>query len=717
MPIPSGGLIHKYDLLDPACYPGSGTTINDLVGSLDLSITGSPTYNSVNGSLTWNANGVGAYSALGSYVNTTGTFTVSLWVKINDATVSQLLFNNGDRAGSMSGYSSFFDGAGSDLFDFGGNNVWGMASGSTLSQDQWYNLTYTLDNGISQAKIYINGVLSSTSTNGLGNAYGVNAFLALGGYGSSTGSPTLDNKASYGVVLFYNSVLNATQVGDIYNTYNLRFNPPTPNYASFDFSNPLSYPGTGNTIYDLTPLNNDLTNTTGLAGTFGGTGQSKYYSFVGGTDQFYKANCSSDGFVAGKLYTASEFLWVRSSNWVDTGNLCLAGWGDDIGVGGGQLGIWKNFASSGPGLIAMMGSGVGLVEYPTNPTDNEWHHLGYVADGSGCTVYLDGTAVGTVPQNFYFPSGTGATGYVAIQIPISPFMALGGLYSNYYPAGGFDLAIAEFYNTALDGTEVNALYNSQVSRFVIPPPTPEVFEFDFSSTSYPGSGTTVYDLSGNGNDFTLAGSAYSYDPVFGGGSLFLSFTSALTRSSLSNFSYGTSALSVNMWIYQTDAGTSNYNMFFQLADTGGSGPAGNTFYLVNQTGGQNISGQFNGPVVNTSYDLPLNQWKMLTVTIPANDDGTGTKIYVDGTDVTTTVSSPAAFNFDNTTPTTINGGAATFGFWKNQFYIGEMQFQNTELTPVQVLAKYNATEARYNPTPPTPSNGVGGRTFGQGFAG
>jgi hypothetical protein len=250
---------------------------------------------------------------------------------------------------------------------------------------------------------------------------------------------------------------------------------PTPNYASFDFSDVSSYPGSGNVLYDLSVEGNNLTNPS-MAGTFGGTGQSKYYSFTGGADQFGRFNCTTTGFVAGKLYTASEFIWVRSSNWVDSGNFCLAGWGDDIGVGGGQLGIWKNFASSGPGLIAMMGSGVGLVEYPTNPTDNEWHHLGYVADGSGCTIYLDSVAVAAVPQDFYFPSSTGPTGYVGIVIPQAPFMALGGLAPSYYPASGFDLAVAQFYNTALTGVEITDLYNSEYPRFAggPPPPAPSV---------------------------------------------------------------------------------------------------------------------------------------------------------------------------------------------------------------------------------------------------
>ena len=245
---------------------------------------------------------------------------------------------------------------------------------------------------------------------------------------------------------------------------------PVPNYASYDFSNVSSYPGSGNVLYDLSGLGNTLTNTNGLSAPVAGIGQSKYYSFTGGSDQFWKYNCSTAGFVSGKLYTASMFLWLRSSNWTGSSNQCFAGWGDDIGSGGGQLGIWKNLAADNGKIIAQMGSGVGWIPNPTAPSVNDWHHFGYVADGSACSFYLDGVAVGAVPQNSIYPSGTGITGYVGIFIPQAPFMALGALANAYYPASGFDLAVAQFFNTSLDGIQVGDLYNSEVSRFSGPPP-------------------------------------------------------------------------------------------------------------------------------------------------------------------------------------------------------------------------------------------------------
>ncbi len=481
--------------------------------------------------------------------------------------------------------------------------------------------------------------------------------------------------------------------------------PPTPNYASFDFSNPLSYPGTGNTIYDLTPLNNDLTNTTGLAGTFGGTGQSKYYSFTGGSDQFWKYNCSSDGFVAGKLYTASEFLWVRSSNWVDTGNLCLAGWGDDIGVGGGQLGIWKNFAAAGPGLIAMMGSGVGLVDFPTNPTDNEWHHLGYVADGSGCTVYLDGTAVATVPQNFYFPSGTGATGYVAIQIPQAPFMALGGLAPSYYPAGGFDLAVAEFYNTALDGTQVSNLYDYQSSRFN-PTPTPTQFlKYDFQDPAcYSGSGTTINDLAGtntelfvdNGN--WVSGTVNYWDLQ---GDTILENTNPPTELNSNIFT-------VNCWYYPDFTNPSTYASVWGI---GLNNPNQMPILSTQSTGSFNIQWSYGYNLV--SY-TPTIDWHLVTFV----SDGTDTILYIDGVLEGSVNGVGTIGTIGGVTRLRLGCSNSSGGSAQEPAYgrIGYWDYHTVALTAGEISALYDATKTPYITPPPSPSI-VGGRSFGQGFNG
>jgi hypothetical protein len=245
---------------------------------------------------------------------------------------------------------------------------------------------------------------------------------------------------------------------------------PTGNLkGSYDFSNPSSYPGTGEYLLDLSASNNDLRNTT-LYGTFGGTGQSKYYTFAGGSDQFIRNN---SGLGVSQLYTASVFLWVRSSNWGDTGNKCLAGWGEDINPGGGQISFWKSLTFYGSGNWGMMGSGLAATTFPGGLTANEWLNIGYTADGITGRLYLDGVEVNSFPQNSYISGGTGATAFVsAITGPYYAWISLGGLYSNYYPASAFDLAVAEFYDVTLSGAEVLELYDSQESRFFSAPPPP-----------------------------------------------------------------------------------------------------------------------------------------------------------------------------------------------------------------------------------------------------
>jgi hypothetical protein len=239
--------------------------------------------------------------------------------------------------------------------------------------------------------------------------------------------------------------------------------------GSFDFSDVSSYPGTGSTLFDLSAANNDLTNTT-LSGTFGGTGQSKYYSFAGGADQFWRNN---SGITGTQLFTASHFMWVRSTDWNDTGNKCLASWGEDIGAGGGVLSIWKNVAAYG-GLTrawGSMGSGVASTAFPTTLTANTWLHIGYTIDGTTAKLYIDGVEVGSVSQQFVWPSGTGTTGFISNNTaPYYAPMTLGGLYSNYYPASGFDVAVAEFYDVPLSGTQALELFNLQESRFFVPAP-------------------------------------------------------------------------------------------------------------------------------------------------------------------------------------------------------------------------------------------------------
>ena len=461
MPIPSGGLISKYDLLDPACYPGSGTTISDLVGSLDLTTTGSPTYDSTFGCLTWNANGVGAYSSLGSYANITSTFTISLWIRINDATVSQLIFNNGNRAGSMSGYSSFYDGSGSDLIDFGGNNVWGMASASSLSQDKWYNLTYTLDSGANQGKIYINGVLSSTSSNGVGNAYDVNAFLALGGYGSSTGSPTLDNKASYAVVLIYNTTLNATQVGDIYNTYFSRFNPGKVYLNASEPASASSPYTTWNDLsnsYDFTMYSPSFTAAT--------SSTPAYYSFpsrnFGDALTVYGEYNGTPAVTSTNNFTG--YFWVRRNanhgSFTQNRLSIFANGREDLvgGDNGWSYGTYNNPNAANDNVVIER-AGFGIIDSGYSFANATWINIAITVDGSNTvTFYQDGNILGG--PGFSFSATTPADGMWISRTAGSFFSWMG------------DISIIRQYDFALTQAQIQELYNYDLATYISPSPPP-----------------------------------------------------------------------------------------------------------------------------------------------------------------------------------------------------------------------------------------------------
>ncbi len=114
--------------------------------------------------------------------------------------------------------------------------------------------------------------------------------------------------------------------------------------------------------------------------------------------------------------------------------------------------------------------------------------------------------------------------------------------------------------------------------------------------SYPGSGTTWYDLSGNGNNGSL---------------LFDGSNDYIINSSMTNAITGNSARTISLWVYPI----TNLNVFVQLGDGGG----GNQIYSFQyyRSGSNNylftdgINGQNN--LIISGSELPtINAWNYLT---------------------------------------------------------------------------------------------------------
>ena len=130
---------------------------------------------------------------------------------------------------------------------------------------------------------------------------------------------------------------------------------------------------------------------------------------------------------------------------------------------------------------------------------NVWYNFVGVYNGSTITSYLNSAQSSQVSK----------TGNIATDS--------GGFLIASYTSGSYhftgNIAAVKVYNRALSAAEVAQNYNALAPRFAVPSIVTDglVLNLDAGNTaSYPGSGTTWTDISGNGNTGTLTnGPTYS----------------------------------------------------------------------------------------------------------------------------------------------------------------------------------------------------------------
>ena len=200
--------------------------------------------------------------------------------------------------------------------------------------------------------------------------------------------------------------------------------------------------------------------------------------------------------------------------------------------------------------------------------------------------------------------------------------------------------------------------------------------------SYPGSGTTWYDLSGNGNNASLQnGASFS---TSNGGYISLDGTDdriAITDSN-GDFDFGTGDFSINVWLNQgTDT---TYPHLYTLDDQ-------SNFTLKAIRGGLDNAYRlyvYHGySVIFTNSYLTPGTWQMVTLT----RNGQEHKLYLDGT-ISDTVT-------DGSGPKSISGSTVYLGWgWASEYTPqsrGPVTVYNRLLSPTEVLQNYNATKGRF----------------------
>ena len=228
--------------------------------------------------------------------------------------------------------------------------------------------------------------------------------------------------------------------------------PPGSLQVQFDLSNPSCYPGTGNTIYDLSGNSRNATKT-GTVG-FVSDGQASYL------------NLTSSGY-----FTSSSFAILDSQNWTFTGWFYCDEPTASIGYYflSAVTSIYNNPVYGGAPFIAFgwaipsvwVGSATynrGTVWASVQPSLTDWYYITYTSNGTNTTLYINGVSVGTQNQDTRILGSN-----MQIRLGSSPDAAYNALGK---------LAYSEMYSTCLSSGDVLALYDATKARFSPTPPAP-----------------------------------------------------------------------------------------------------------------------------------------------------------------------------------------------------------------------------------------------------
>jgi hypothetical protein len=258
---------------------------------------------------------------------------------------------------------------------------------------------------------------------------------------------------------------------------------------NLDASWPTSFSGTS-TWFDLSSSNKNaiLTNGPTLSTANGGSVQFDGSDDYATVNQTLTTPITITGFVKYNDQSQGTNTWINSY----PHNTLVVSLNR---LGGGQIYVYIGNGSGWQGQPGIISS--------TNMSANTWYHLAYVSNGSGSTFYLNGVNVGS---SIHSPSGWGSKYYLG-WIEVASGEYLDGNIGN-----------TQVYNRALSPAEIMQNFYAQGPRFGYSADTIVtsglVFNFDAGDgLSYPGTGTTVYNISNAGgyNGTLTNGATWSAD--------------------------------------------------------------------------------------------------------------------------------------------------------------------------------------------------------------
>ena len=630
-------------------YPTTGNSWYDLSGNASNgTLTNGPTFDS-NGWLTFD--GVDDQVNISTLV-LSGDFSITQTMNITTSNNGPMPVGGGNAGGGgdYRGYVWFRNSANEVRFKVNGETGPEFSVLSSKWVNKWISYTVTRSGNV--GKLYINGVEEGSSTmstnnfdiRSIGWSYN-NAYLTTGDISKTL----ISNKALSTTEIFQN-YYQAPIVTD-----GLVF--------AVDANNLVSYPKSGTTAYDLTGSNNGtLTNGVGYNNENGG-------SWVfDGVDDYITST------VTGLPIGASPRtinIWVKITGTSATPHHSICGYGIQGVAQTFDIGYFNN---TGQVFLDVYGAG-GIVSISTQ-RKNTWFMVTGIYTGAELQLYINGIL--------------DKTNIFAINTANSVFRIADTAWTSPDYLSG-NVANTQIYNRALTADEVAQNYNATKDKFQGQQIVTNGLVLNLDSAnkdSYPGTGTTWNDLSGNNNNGTLFNGT-SWNPILNGGSMgFDGVDDYVSYPSLLNVG---NTFTVNCWIKPTsktrqtivsDGYTYTINKGFFITCPGNNA---NDFFIS--------LGQDQKIAISNIGAVTTGIWQMITARV--NGASELIKLYVNGIETSYRTQTNADIILEYNTgvfTTGIRNGNSGDMLNSN---IGGLQIYNRALSATEILQNYNATKTRF----------------------
>ena len=474
------GLVFYIDPNNTNCYSGSGNTIYNLVnpsiGGTFVSYTSNPIDNTETRSIFFD--GTNDFIQTNYIPYFTSDFTLEVFAKFTRYNDYQCILSSANNGGAGSGFwFEFGTGRGFTIYTTGSQLILedNVVSLTNLELNKWHHIVATRSgSGTSNLKLYVNNILCGQNTSNA--ALGHTSFALMVGKYDYVGNYSYF-KGNVGSVKIYNKGLNTDEILQNYNATKKKYSPEENIVTNglvlnIDPSKNTSYSGIGNTIYDLSGFGNTGTLINGPTFSASNSGS----IVLDGTNDyitFNNAYASSFGITS----NATLSIWAKITrknqytSFVGFYNPA-AGNRSDFGIdvtSSNTIRLWKNDSQADTGVSFI---------------NNKWTNFVISSDSLTVKLYRDTVLL--------------YTGNVSGAINNNRMLAIG---YNWDVMINASVSQALLYNKTLSQQEIQQNYNAIKNRFIndLPPVRNGlVLELDAGQrASYPGTGNTWYDLSGN----------------------------------------------------------------------------------------------------------------------------------------------------------------------------------------------------------------------------